>query len=128
MPKHYKDMIDELINKIEEDGEGAPTNAVAHGGVDMNPNGKKKKDDAEDVLRRTIMNKLGNRIKESDDNNNVTLRDLLMGCCPYFLCRFSRGVKLTPIGTPAPSMFVFLSLKTYSRIVPDVTYPSQVVN
>ena len=77
MPKHYKDMIDELINKIEEDGEGAPTNAVAHGGVDMNPNSKKKKDDAEDVLRRTIMNKLGNRIKESDDNNNVTLRGVL---------------------------------------------------
>ena len=41
-------MIDELINKMDED---APANAVAHGGVDMNPTGKKvtKKDDAEDV-------------------------------------------------------------------------------
>ena len=27
MPKHYKDMIDELINKMDED---APQNAVAH--------------------------------------------------------------------------------------------------
>tara|TARA_B110000259_G_C13988527_1_gene391474 strand:- start:59 stop:379 length:321 start_codon:yes stop_codon:yes gene_type:complete len=66
MPKHYKDMIDELINKIEEDGEGAPTNAVAHGGVDMNPTGKK-----------TVLGKMKKRIKESDDNNNVTLRSVL---------------------------------------------------
>mgnify|MGYP005677823229 CR=1 FL=1 len=34
MPKHYKDMIDELINKMDED---APANSVASGGVDMNP-------------------------------------------------------------------------------------------
>lgn len=73
MPKHYKDMIDELINKMDED---APANAVAHGGVDMNPTGKKvkKKDDAEDVLRRTIMKKLGNNVKENTDNNNVVLK------------------------------------------------------
>ena len=74
MPKHYKEMMDELINKMDED---APANAVAHGGVDMNPTGKKKKDDAEDVLRRTIMKKLGNRIKENDDNNNVALKGVL---------------------------------------------------
>ena len=66
MPKHYKEVIDELINKIEEDGEGAPTNAVAHGGVDMNPTGKK-----------TVLGKMKKRIKESDDNNNVTLRSVL---------------------------------------------------
>ena len=72
MPKHYKDMIDELINKMDED---APANAVAHGGVDMNPTGKKvKKKDAEDVLRRTIMKKLGASVKENTDNNNVVLR------------------------------------------------------
>ena len=40
MPKHYKEMIDEIINKMDED---APANAVAHGGVDMNPTGMKKK-------------------------------------------------------------------------------------
>ena len=75
MPKHYKDMIDELINKMDED---APANAVAHGGVDMNPTGKKvkKKDDAEDVLRRTILKKMGANIKENFDNNNVVLRGI----------------------------------------------------
>jgi len=72
MPKHYKDMVDELVNKMDED---APANAVAHGGVDMNPTGKKvKKKDAEDVLRRTIMKKLGNSVKENADNNNIVLR------------------------------------------------------
>ena len=71
MPKHYKDMIDELINKMDED---APANAVAHGGVDMNPTGKKKKDDAEDVLRRTILKKMGANVKENFDNNNVVLK------------------------------------------------------
>ena len=74
MPKHYKEMMDEIINKMDED---APANAVAHGGVDMNPTGKKKKDDAEDVLRRTIMKKLGNQVKEENDNNNVTIRSIL---------------------------------------------------
>ena len=75
MPKHYKDMIDELINKMDED---APANAVAHGGVDMNPTGKKvkKKNDAEDVLRRTILKKMGANIKENFDNNNVVLRGI----------------------------------------------------
>ena len=35
MPKHYKEMIDEIINKIDED---APVNSVAGGGVDLAPN------------------------------------------------------------------------------------------
>tara|TARA_A200000159_G_scaffold99787_1_gene92601 strand:- start:394 stop:732 length:339 start_codon:yes stop_codon:yes gene_type:complete len=74
MPKHYKEMVDEIINKMDED---APANAVAHGGVDMNPTGKKKKDDAEDVLRRTIMKKFGSKIKENNDNNNVFLKGVL---------------------------------------------------
>ena len=81
MPKHYKEMMDEIINKMDED---APANAVAHGGVDMNPTGKKvkKKDDVgteadiEDVLRRTIMKKLGGSVKENLDNNNVVLRGI----------------------------------------------------
>jgi len=75
MPKHYKEMMDEIINKMEED---APANAVAHGGVDMNPTGKKvkKKDDAEDVLRRTILKKMGANVKENFDNNNVVLRGI----------------------------------------------------
>ena len=131
MPKHYKDMIDELINKMPvEEGnlrysvkyayqkggkianafykdkadaekfmksviakggkailttEDAPANAVAHGGVDMNPTGKKPKDknkykdDNEkttDILRRVIMKKMGNNVKENFDNNNVVLRGI----------------------------------------------------
>ena len=65
-------MIDEIINKMDED---APTNAVAHGGVDMNPNGKKKKD-VTDVLKRVIMKKIGGNVKENSDNNNVVLRGI----------------------------------------------------
>ena len=75
MPKNYKEMMDELINKMDED---APANAVAHGGVDMNPTGKKKKKDdvgttadVEDILRRTIMKKLGGKIKENTDNKKA---------------------------------------------------------
>ena len=68
MPKHYKDMMDEIINKIDED---APTNAVAHGGVDMNPTGKnakliKKKDD--------ILKRVGVKIKENNDDNNIVIK------------------------------------------------------
>ena len=70
MPKHYKDMMDELINKIDED---APTNAVGDGskvalppkhepGVDK----KKKKNVVLGTLRR--------KVQESDDNNNVVLK------------------------------------------------------
>ena len=84
MPKHYKDMIDELINKMDED---APANAVAHGGVDLAPNARsrathsksKYKDDNEkttDILRRTIMKKMGNNVKENFDNNNVVLKGI----------------------------------------------------
>ena len=80
MPKHYKEMIDEIINKMDED---APANAVAHGGVDMNPTGKKKKKsdvgttaDAENILRRMIMKKMGASVKENTDNNNVVLRGI----------------------------------------------------
>ena len=84
MPKHYKDMIDELINKMDED---APANAVAHGGVDMAPNAKgrathnksKYKDDNEkttDILKRVIMKKMGNNVKENFDNNNVVLKGI----------------------------------------------------
>ena len=65
MPKHYKDMMDELINKIDdkEKKEDAPANAVAHGGVDMNPTGKKR-----------VMVTLKRKVQESEDNNNVVLK------------------------------------------------------
>ena len=65
--------------------EDAPANAVAHGGVDMNPTGKapkdknKYKDDNEkttNILRRVIMKKMGNNVKENFDNNNVVLKGI----------------------------------------------------
>ena len=85
MPKYYKEMMDEIINKIDED---APTNAVAHGGVDMAPNAKhpltkshnkyqKKNKDAENVLKDLIMKRMGSNVKENNDNNNVVLKGVL---------------------------------------------------
>jgi hypothetical protein len=78
MPKHYKEMIDEIINKMDED---APANAVAHGGVDMAPNAgkrdplstaKPKKKDLEDIKKS-----LGLKVKEDNDNNNVVLKSII---------------------------------------------------
>ena len=85
MPKHYKDMMDEIINKMDED---APANSVAGGGVDMAPNAKhpltkshnkyqKKNKDAENVLRDLIMKRMSGNIKEHNDNNNVVLKGVL---------------------------------------------------
>ena len=75
MPKHYKEMMDEIINKMDED---APANAVAHGGVDMNPNGKKKKkDEVPAKLMDVIMKRMSGKIKEDNDNNNVVLKGVL---------------------------------------------------
>ena len=70
MPKHYKDMMDELINKIDED---APANAVGDGGnVALPPKhepgvDKKKK-------KNPVLGTLKRRVQESDDNNNVVLK------------------------------------------------------
>ena len=79
MPKHYKDMIDELINKMDED---APTNSVASGGVDMNPTGarmspkmmrrKKEQGDKQDDITK----KISKMIKQNEDNNNVILKQV----------------------------------------------------
>ena len=75
MPKHYKEMMDEIINKMDED---APANAVAHGGVDMNPTGKKKKKDVYTAkLMDGIMKRMSGKIKEDNDNNNVVLKGVL---------------------------------------------------
>jgi hypothetical protein len=72
MPKHYKDMMDELINKIDED---APTNAAGNAsvaGIGVGPDGepgvdKKKK-------KNPILGTLKRKVQESEDNNNVVLK------------------------------------------------------
>ena len=80
MPKHYKDMIDELINKMDED---APANSVAGGGVDMNPTGakmmspsiqrrKKRQGDEQEKIAK----KISKMIKQNEDNNNVILKQV----------------------------------------------------
>ena len=100
MPKHYKEMMDEIINKMPVDEsnlrysvkfayqkggkailttEDAPANAVAHGGVDMAPNAgkKKKKDEVPAKLLDVIMKRMSGKIKEDNDNNNVVLKGVL---------------------------------------------------
>jgi len=79
MPKHYKEMIDELINKMDED---APANSVAGGGVDMNPTGakmspkmmKRKKEQGDE--QDDITKKISKMIKQNEDNNNVILKQV----------------------------------------------------
>ena len=69
-------MIDEIINKIDED---APANAVCTGAnVALPPvvePGVKKKDDKRDPLM--FAKPLKRKIKESDDNNNVVLKNII---------------------------------------------------
>ena len=77
MPKHYKEMMDEIINKIDED---APANAVGTGAnvalpPAVEPGVKKKKDDKRDPLM--FAKPIKRKIKESDDNNNVVLRGVI---------------------------------------------------
>lgn len=77
MPKHYKEMMDEIINKIDED---APVNAVGSGAnvslpPTVEPGVKKKKDDKRDPLM--FAKPIKRRIKESDDNNNVVLKSVI---------------------------------------------------
>ncbi len=57
----FKDLIFNYLKKQED----APANAVAHGGVDMNPTGKKR-----------VMGTLKRRVQEEDDNNNVVLKKI----------------------------------------------------
>ena len=79
MPKHYKQMMDELINKMDED---APANSVAGGGVDLNPTGarmspkmmKRKKEQGDEQDK--ITKKISKMIKANEDNNNVILKQV----------------------------------------------------
>ena len=79
MPKHYKEMIDEIINKMDED---APANSVAGGNVDMNPTGavmspkmmkrKKEQGDKQDDITK----KISKMVKANEDNNNIILKQV----------------------------------------------------
>ena len=76
MPKHYKEMMDELINKIDED---APANAVGDGGnvalpPKHEPGVKNKRKEIDPLM---YAKPLKRKIKESDDNNNVVLRGVI---------------------------------------------------
>ena len=80
MPKHYKEMMDEIINKMEED---APVYSVAGGGVDLAPNAavsksphmKKRKKEQGDEQDK-ITKKISKMIKQNEDNNNVILKQV----------------------------------------------------
>ena len=79
MPKHYKEMIDEIINKMPVEEDGAPANAVGGGniaGAGVGPDGepgvdKKKKRDPR------LFSTLKRNVKENNDNNSVMLKSVL---------------------------------------------------
>jgi hypothetical protein len=88
MPKHYKEMMDEIINKMDENmEEDAPTNSAGGGniaGIGVGPDGepgikpkaanrykKKNKKDQERFDR-----KLSKMISANEDNNNVILKQI----------------------------------------------------
>ena len=81
MPKHYKEMMDEIINKMDED---APANSVAGGGVDLNPTGakpmspsivKRKKEQGDE--QEKIKNKIKKMVQNNEDNNNIVFKQVL---------------------------------------------------
>ena len=82
MPKHYKEMMDELINKMDED---APANSVAGGGVDLNPTGAKmspkmmKRKKEQGAEQEKIKNKIKKMVQNNEDNNNIVFKQILDG-------------------------------------------------
>jgi hypothetical protein len=81
MPKHYKEMMDEIINKMDED---APANAVGTGAnvalpPAVEPGVKKKDDDKKDPLMFGKYKTFKRKLKENNDNNSIMLKQVLDG-------------------------------------------------
>ena len=91
MPKHYKEVVEDIINKMNEAKakeveEDAPANSVAGGGVDLAPNAavsqsphmiKRKKEQGAD--QEKIKNKIKKMVQNNEDNNNIVLKQVLDG-------------------------------------------------
>ena len=81
--KSFKEVAQDIVNRMEED---APVNSVAGGGVDMAPNAavshspkmmKRKKEKGDE--QQNISKKIGNMVKENNDNNSILLKQVLDG-------------------------------------------------
>jgi len=81
--KSFKEVAQDIVNRMEED---APVNSVAGGGVDMAPNAavshspkmmKRKKEQGDE--QQQISKKIGNMVKENNDNNSILLKQILDG-------------------------------------------------
>ena len=91
MPKHYKEVVEDIINKMNEAKakeveEDAPANSVAGGGVDLAPNAavsqsphmiKRKKEQGAE--QEKIKNKIKKMIQNNEDNNNIVFKQVLDG-------------------------------------------------
>ena len=89
MPKHYKEVVEDIINrmneaKVKEVEEDAPANSVAGGGVDLAPNAavsrsphmiKRKKEQGAE--QEKIKNKIKKMVQNNEDNNNIVLKQVL---------------------------------------------------
>ena len=86
MTRHYKAMMDELINKMDEDAPANATGTAVAGTGDDN-SVHTKKSELDKMKRRDPLSTakgyvgsvvpISTKIKESDDNNNVVLKGVL---------------------------------------------------